>query len=105
MKKHRERLRLSQQDVADILGVTQSTVAMWENGSNKPTYRNLSKLAEAFGITIGELAEESEEKEKSPVVIDEARVYAERVMGLPDDAKKLALDLLDYLENQQKEKE
>lgn len=66
LKTLREKHNLSQYKLADMLGVSQSTVGMWESGKNKPEYANLVKLADIFNVSIGELAG-SEEDKKIPL--------------------------------------
>lgn len=46
---------LSQQALADILGVRQQAVAKWESGVAYPRAQQLPALAEALGCEIGEL--------------------------------------------------
>ena len=41
---------LSQQGLADILGVNQTTVGQWLLGKKKPSYDNILLLYEKFGI-------------------------------------------------------
>ena len=57
LKKYRELKGLSQQALADIIGVRQSTIGMWESGKNHPEYANLQKLATALDIPISALTE------------------------------------------------
>lgn len=42
---------LTQQKLADLVGVARSTVAMWEAGKNEPDNDTLLKLAEIFGVS------------------------------------------------------
>ena len=42
--------KLSQQKLADILDVNQTTVSQWLLGNKKPSYDNISKFYSAFGI-------------------------------------------------------
>ena len=51
----RKKKKMSQQNVALALGVTQSMVAKWENGVNYPSVELLIKLSDLFGCTIDEL--------------------------------------------------
>lgn len=46
---------LSQLDVAQRLGVGQSTVAMWENGTNVPRVDKLIALATLYGCSVDDL--------------------------------------------------
>jgi len=55
IKKHRESSNMTQTQLALKLGVTRTTVTMWEMGINYPTVENLIKLSEIFNCTIDEL--------------------------------------------------
>lgn len=45
IRKRREELKLSQEDVAERLGVSRQAVSKWEKGQSKPTANNLIQLA------------------------------------------------------------
>lgn len=45
----------SQQQLADLLGVNQTTVSQWLLGHKKPGYDSIMLLYETFGITPNEL--------------------------------------------------
>ncbi len=47
----RKERRLSQQQLADKLGVSRSTVAMWETGNSEPDLETLWKISEYFNVT------------------------------------------------------
>lgn len=59
-KQLRELIGLNQTQVANELGVVQSTVAMWENGKNKPRTERLIQLARLYGCTVDELLAEED---------------------------------------------
>ena len=46
---------LSQEGMAKILGVNQTTVGQWLNGKKKPGYDSILLLYEKFGVTPNEL--------------------------------------------------
>ena len=50
-----DRLDLSQQAIADKIGVSRVTVTKWENGQTEPRGENAVKLAELFGVTPAQL--------------------------------------------------
>lgn len=52
---HRKRLGLTQDQLAEQLGVTAQAVSKWENDQSCPDITMLPKLAEIFGITTDEL--------------------------------------------------
>lgn len=51
----RENSRLTQQQLADKLSVTQRKVSYWESGKIEPDLESLWKLADFFDVTIDEL--------------------------------------------------
>ena len=46
---------LTQEQLAELIGVTQGTVAQWENGLTHPSFEKIPKVANALGITVEEL--------------------------------------------------
>ena len=63
IKKAREKVGLTQQELANELGVVQSTVAMWETQSSSPRADKLPALAKVLGCTIDELLKGDESDE------------------------------------------
>ena len=61
IKEAREKAGFTQQDLADELGVSQSTVAMWETQKSLPRTDKLPALAKILGCTIDELLKKEEE--------------------------------------------
>ena len=59
-KKNRNAAGLTQQTVADELGVYQSTVAMWEAGGNKPRAELIPRIAKLYGCTADDLLTQPE---------------------------------------------
>ena len=51
----REEKGMSQLQLAEALGVTRSTVAMWEIGQSKPRFDVLVDIAKLFDCTVDEL--------------------------------------------------
>lgn len=49
----RKRAKLSQQDLADKLFVSRSTVSRWENGELTPSIVNLKEMAKLYGVSVG----------------------------------------------------
>ena len=51
----REAKGLSQAELAEALGLDQTTVSAWERGVSEPTVFNLRRLADLLGVEPGEL--------------------------------------------------
>lgn len=63
---------ITQQELADRLGVTQGAVAHWLNGRRRPTLEVLKEIAQALGVTPaslmnGEAAAPSGDPERLPI--------------------------------------
>ena len=61
IKKMRENKQLTQRDLSVLLGLKQSTIAMWETGRSMPASALLPRLAEILGCKIDDLFERWEE--------------------------------------------
>lgn len=60
IKKYREEKKITQVEVAEILGVKPATVSKYEAGSLEPNIEALKKLAELFEVSVDELLKEDE---------------------------------------------
>lgn len=54
-KKARENCGLTQQDLATILAVDQSTVCLWETGKTQPRAKILPKIANILNCSVDDL--------------------------------------------------
>ena len=55
LKDHRMRCYMTQEFVAEALGVSRQAVSKWENGTADPSTSNLLKLAKLYGISPEDL--------------------------------------------------
>lgn len=55
VRANRERLGLSQEELARRVGLTNSAVSQWEGGRAKPRIGVMKALSEIFGMTVSEL--------------------------------------------------
>ena len=55
IKDHRTRCGMTQEFVAEQLGVSRQAVSKWENGTSEPTTSNLLALSKLFGVPAEEL--------------------------------------------------
>ncbi|WP_298018572.1 helix-turn-helix domain-containing protein [uncultured Dysosmobacter sp.] len=58
IKAHRARCKMSQEFVAEAVGVSRQAVSKWELGTSEPSTSNLLALAKLFGISAEELLRE-----------------------------------------------
>ena len=60
LKDHRTRCRMTQEFVAEALGVSRQAVSKWETGQSDPSTANLIALAELFGLQPEELLRQAD---------------------------------------------
>lgn len=63
LKEHRVSCKMTQEFVAERLGVSRQAVSKWENGSSDPSTANLLALAKLYGVSAEELLKEVQTKE------------------------------------------
>lgn len=69
IKQNRERLRMSQNELAKMLGLTQEAISRYENNDREPSFDTLKKMCILFGCTSDELLEIDTPKERAKVNI------------------------------------
>lgn len=55
LKEHRENCKMTQEFVAEHLGVSRQAVSKWETGASDPSTANLIALAKLFGVNAADL--------------------------------------------------
>lgn len=58
LKQHREECKMTQEFVAESIGVSRQAVSKWETGASDPSTSNLLALAKLFNTTAEELLRE-----------------------------------------------
>lgn len=70
----RKKKNLSQEDVADILGVSRQTISKWETGLSTPEFDKIEPLAKLFEVSVDELVTgnkiEKDKEIKEEITID-----------------------------------
>lgn len=61
IKKYRENKNMTQNEVADILGVKSATISKYESNTLEPNIESIKKIAEIFEISIDKLLKDEEE--------------------------------------------
>ena len=89
----RQSAGMSQEKLAERVGVSRQAVTKWEAGQSVPTGENLRRLAEIFGTTAGFLPA-SQEAGTSPAEQIQALLRAERERRAEARRNRLKRDLL-----------
>ena len=97
----RTQMGLSQEDLAEKLGVSRQSVSKWETGQSVPDLDKLIKLSDLFGISVDELVREGERPQPpeppQPQVVyvkEKRSLTGPQTAGVCLEIIGLALDLL-----------
>ena len=69
----RKKAAMSQEDLADRLGVSRQAISRWELGTTLPDAPNLLKLSDLFGVSIDYLLRDGYESDENLPPVKEAR--------------------------------
>ena len=59
LKQHRVDCKMTQEFVAETLGISRQAVSKWESGASDPSTTNLMALAKLFGVEAEDLLKET----------------------------------------------
>lgn len=71
----RKEQNLTQEQLAQQLGVSNKTISKWENGTCMPDYSIIQKLCDALGVTLPELMDGEDAAENSVRVYDDEQIF------------------------------
>ena len=91
IKNFRNRLHLSQEYVANFLGINRATYTQMENGKRKITAEDISRLSELFGVTADALLNENKISQPSTV-------FARRFEKLDENDQAEIMNLIKFKE-------
>ena len=60
LKQHRMACKMTQEFVAETLGVSRQAVSKWESGASAPSTTNLMALAKLFGVSAEDLLKQAQ---------------------------------------------
>lgn len=73
IRKYRQELNMSQEELADQVFVTRQTVSSWENNKNYPDINSLLLLSSLFGISLDILVKGDVEKMEEMIKTEDIR--------------------------------
>ncbi len=86
---------LSQEQLADALGMTRSRVNYYERAAKNPSMEVVEKVAAFFGVTVGELFNDAPRTAKKPGPPSQFAQLAERLDQLPRTQQKIVAQMLE----------
>ncbi len=94
LKKVRKEHKLTQQDIANVLGIDRSTYTFYETGKTNPSINTIYKLAEIYNVTIGYLLgveDSAAENRKKNVSMSVAAPETDHIAYLDKDEQMLLM--------------
>lgn len=77
----RHRNELSQEEVAEKIGVSRQAVAKWENGDSLPDILNCDALAALYDVSLNDLVRYDSEKEGVPIPPKDKHIFGVVTIG------------------------
>jgi len=77
----RNRNGLSQEEVAEKIGVSRQSVAKWENGESLPDILKCEALADLYDVSLNDLVRHDPEKEGLPIPPKNKHVFGVVTLG------------------------
>lgn len=72
--KKRKEKNLTQEKLAEKIGVSNKTISKWETGKSMPDYATIPLLCEELGISVSELMDAEDNEPKSIRVYDDEQI-------------------------------
>ena len=86
---------LSQEQLAEALGMTRSRVNYYERAAKNPSMEVVEKVAAFFGVTVGELFNDVSRTAKKPGPPSQFAKLADRLDQLPRSHQKAVATMLE----------
>jgi transcriptional regulator with XRE-family HTH domain len=86
---------MSQGELAEALGMTRDLVTYYERVAKNPSLELVKKVADFFGVTVGEMLNDTTRTAKKPGPPSQFVKLAERLEQLPRAKQKLVAEMLE----------
>jgi transcriptional regulator with XRE-family HTH domain len=86
---------LSQTQLAKELSTTRDRIAYYERAARNPSLEVVQQIADFFGVTVGELLNDTSKTRSKPGPVSQFARLAERLDQLPRAKQKLVADMLE----------
>lgn len=108
IKELRKKKKVTQQEVAEAIGITRRGFQKWENGESQIKSNNAQQLADYFGVSVGYLLGYDEADQMNNLVNNELENLTQKLNQYReqyDVLKKVLSDKLQYLDKTLREDE
>lgn len=88
LRELRKQRGLTMKELGEKIGVSESTISLYETGRRSPSYEILLKIAEYFGVSVDYLLRGNEEKNAIPTDSELDELVKDELVGFYGDVKK-----------------
>lgn len=101
----RKSAKLTQQQLADALGVSRSTIGMYENGQREPNFETLESIADLFNVRMDSLISKSNSNEDNSKdlinnVSEKKSIFINKIINLDEDTFDRYVQILDLIDKE-----
>ncbi len=89
IQRFRKEAHLSQEELAEKVGVSRQTVAKWENGTTVPDIYACMTMADVFGVTLDVLAFEKKHPDPAKHVFGAVRIGERGQIVIPKKCREV----------------
>lgn len=100
IKAKRIEKRMTQQELADKIGVSYTTVSLYESDSRKPSFKALARIAEVFEVTQAYFFEENANDDSSD---EKIQLAARKMKDLSEADFEMVNNIIKSLSDRHKE--
>lgn len=86
---------LSQAQLGEELGMDRGLIAYYERAARNPSLELVQKIADFFGVTVGELLNDTTKSRSKPGPPSQFTQIAERLDQLPRAKQKMVVEMLE----------
>lgn len=101
LKELRKEKKITQLELANMLGVTFSTISAWEVGKAQPSYDILIKLATYFGVTVDYLLgfnqEDKDTLKRLKTALKEAGMWDDNLNDMSKEDFEKAIKIINMI--------
>lgn len=100
----RQNMQLTQDELSNKLGISRSTIGMYETGKREPDYDSLTDIADYFNVDIGYLLGTQDVTHLAKGISSSEQKLLETARELNDEGQEVLIDYASFLANQDKYK-
>lgn len=98
----RNKAKITQQELANVLGISRGTIGMYEIGKRDPDTETLKKIAQYFNVSVDYLLGNSNNRNiNEPKIPETDKKLIDDITSLDDDLKKEAKKYIELLKLKQ----